>query len=104
VPPHQLDVEGDVVQRHTLSGLENFFVVIGFTIFTIFAVYANFANFAIFDFGHLRLRGVPPRFEGRLTLGYTEAHQPFQRRLVDTEDDPAADVLAEEESERGDQC
>ena len=79
-----------MAQRHSLPGLVKF---IKFIIF----------KFINFDLGRIRPRGAPPRFEGHLTLGYTEAHQPFQRRLVDAKDDPAADVLAEEESERGDQ-
>jgi hypothetical protein len=72
-----------VGQRHALVGFGN----LKDFVFTIFA---------IFSLGRIRLCGVPPRFEGRLTLGYTEAHQPFQRRLVDAEDDSPAGVLAEE--------
>jgi hypothetical protein len=88
VPPHQLDVKSDVAQRHSFPGLVKFI---------------KFILFTSVDCGQIQLSGVPPGFEGRLTLGYTEAHQPFQRRLVDAKDDSAAGVLAEEESKRGDQ-
>jgi hypothetical protein len=82
VTTHQLDVKGDVSQLNT------------------FTRFINFIIFGIFDQGLVRLRS---RFEGYQALGYTEAHQPFQRRLVDAEDDAATHVLAEEESKRRDQ-
>ena len=38
------------------------------------------------------------------TLGYTDAHQPLQRRLVDAGDDASAHIFAQEEPERRYQC
>jgi hypothetical protein len=40
---------------------------------------------------------------GENTLGYTDANQPFQRRLVDAGYDAPAHVFAQEQAERGDQ-
>jgi hypothetical protein len=68
-----------------------------------FVKFINIINIINFDLDRIRILGVPLCFEGHLALGYTEAHQAFQRRLVDAKDDSAAGVLAEEESERSDQ-
>jgi hypothetical protein len=44
-----------------------------------------------------------PFVVGQQTLGYTDSHDPFERRLLDADDDAAPDILAQQQDEGADQ-